>query len=90
MKPFQEGDSIHLLQDNEAPHEYMVPVYVGDIAVHREFGDVQIQHTEERGWHYLRWGYGSFGVDFENVGLPRELCAARMAELHAQSVKHTS
>ena len=80
MKLYQQGDAMILLPENCSAHESLVPVEVGDIAIHREFGEVQIQHTEDRGWHYLRLGYAGFDTDFKNVALPNEICVARMAK----------
>ena len=34
---------------------------------HDEYGVVQIKFSADIGWHYLRFGYASFGTDFENV-----------------------
>lgn len=62
-----EGDYFVLLKPNDKPHEFMVPAFNGQIAQHKEFGEIEIRHNEELGWHYLRKGYASYGCDWDNV-----------------------
>lgn len=39
----------------------------GDDVEHSQFGLVRLNFSDERGWHYLRWGHAGFDNDFENV-----------------------
>lgn len=80
MRLFQEGNAMVLLVENETPHEYLIPIRHGDVAQHKEHGEVLIQQSDEIGWHYLRKGLAEPGTDFENVGISNEDCLARSAE----------
>lgn len=50
-----------------ATKDSVILVTDGMAAEHSEYGNVLIRHSEELGWHYLRWGYAGYGIDFENV-----------------------
>ncbi len=59
-----DGNKVRVVEQVE---QGQIEVKVGDSLNHSEFGQVIVGFSEDRGWHYLRWGYASYGIDFENV-----------------------
>ena len=39
----------------------------GETVRHKEYGEVKLDYSEDKGWHYLRLGHAGFGKDLENL-----------------------
>ena len=49
-----------------------IPVHQSQQAIHNKFGAIEILHSVELGWHYLRMGSAGYGKDFENLSLNKK------------------